>query len=156
MNTLLTVLTGVIVALATAFFTSRFYVLQAKTDLRHEYQRRFNEKKWDTYTGFAATLKSVLVSTKAGRLDRDQPKQIGRLLDFVSELWLVGSDDVVAAVLAWRQTAAGDTLGGESLLRLGDILIAMRRDLGDTNTKIEARDLLATFINDVDAAIPKS
>ena len=155
LTTLLTILTGVVVALATAFFTSRFYVHQAKTDLRHEYQRRFNEKKWETYTGFAATLKSVVVSTKAGRLDRDQHKQIARLLDFVSELWLVGSDDVVAAVLAWRQTAASENPGAESLLLLGDILIAMRRDLGDTTTKIEARQILATFINDVDTTFPK-
>jgi hypothetical protein len=155
METALTIVTGVLVALATAFFTSRFYVHQATTDLRNEYQRRFNEKKWDAYTGFAITVKDVLVSSKAGRLDRDQPKHITRLYEFMSELWLVGSDDVVKAVLGWRQTSQGADPGKESLVKLAAILIAMRKDLGDTSTKIEPRDLLGTFINDVDTVFPK-
>jgi hypothetical protein len=151
MEAAVTILTGVLVALATAFFTSRFYVHQATTDLRHEYQRRFNEKKWNVYTGFASTVRDVLVSTKAGRLDRDQPKQIARLYDFISELWLVGSDNVVRAVLIWRQTSDPKDV----LVKLADILIEMRKDLGDTGTKIEPRDLLGTFVNDIDSVFPK-
>jgi hypothetical protein len=154
MDAILTIVGGLLVALATAFFTSRFYVHQATTDLRNEYQRRFNEKKWNAYTAFASTVKDVLVSTKAGRGQRDQSKQAGQLMDFMSELWLVGSDDVIYAVLAWRQSTDRDPTGKLSLEKLAEMLIAMRKDLGDTSTKIVPRDLLGTFINDIDSAFP--
>jgi hypothetical protein len=159
MEIALTLVTGVVVALATSFFTSRFYVHQATTDLRNEYHRRFNEKKWEAYTRFAATVRDVVSGTKDGKLQREMPKVIGRLHDFISDLWLVGSDDVVKAVLKRRRfsqdTPNHPAGGAEALLSLADIMIAMRKDLGDTTTKIEARDILATFINDVDTAIPK-
>jgi len=158
MDIALTMLAGIIVALATAFFTSRFYVHQATTDLRNEYQRRFNDRKWETYTGFAATVRDVLRSTKDGKLDRELPKFISRLYDFMGDLWLVGSDDVIKAVLHWRSFSqdADDSKesGAAALVALADIMIAMRKDLGDIDTKVEARDILGTFINDIDKVMP--
>lgn len=157
MQILATVLTGVVVALATAFFTSRFYVHQATTDLRNEYQRRFNDRKWEAYTGFAETVRDMLKSMKESKLQRDMPRVLGRIYDFMGALWLVGSDDVLKAVLRWRQTSRlGDSAaaGRAALLELGNIMIEMRKDLGDTTTNIEARDILATFIDDVEALFP--
>jgi hypothetical protein len=150
-----TILAPILLALATAFFTARFYFYQATADLKSEYQRRFNERKWETYTAFAKTVKGVFTSTRAGRVDRDLPKHIAQLEEFVSDLWLVGSDDVVRRVLKWRHTSQAASPGKESLLDLAEILIAMRRDLGDTSTKIEGRDLLALFVNDIDTVFPR-
>jgi hypothetical protein len=67
METALTILGVIIGAFATAFFSSRFHVNQATTDLRNEYQRRVQREKVDAYTGFATTVKNVLISTKAVR-----------------------------------------------------------------------------------------
>jgi hypothetical protein len=149
-----TLVTGVVLAiataLATAYFTSRFYVHQATTDLRSEYQRRFNEKRWEVYMGFADTVRDLLMSAKRGRVDKDQPKFIERLYDFIGGLWLIGSDDVVRSVLAWRRIAQDEQKAGstEALLSLVEIMVAMRKDLGDTTTEIQGRDILATFVNE--------
>jgi hypothetical protein len=66
-------------------------------------------------------------------------KQIGQLYDLMGELWLVGSDDVVQAVLAWRQRSTSSGSRQESLVKLAGILIAMRKDLGDTSGKSSHR-----------------
>jgi len=104
-----------------------------------------HDRKWEAYTGCAATVRDVLRGTKNGKLEREMPKIIGGLYDFMSDLWLVGSDGVVKAVLRWRrysqETDASKAQGLEALVCLGDIMIAMRRDLGDTETQIEARDI---------------
>jgi hypothetical protein len=153
MESFATILTGVLVALATAFFTSRFYVHQATTDLRNEYERRFNERKWNAYTGFAETIRDVLKSMKGQSLDQDLPRVLDRIYDFMSALWLVGSDDVIRSVLRWRKTSGGGVTsdGGRASLReLANIIIEMRKDLGNTATALDAKDILGTFINDVD------
>lgn len=92
-------------------------------------------------------------------MDRELPKFISRLHDFMGALWLVGSDDVMKAVLHWRQFSqdadASNESGATALVALADIMIAMRKDLGDTETQIEARDILGTFINDIDKVMPR-
>ena len=153
------IFTGVIVALATAFFTSRFYVHQATTDLRNEYQKRFNEEKWQTYTGFSDTVRDILKSTKDRKLQEQLPATIDKLYDFTSDLWLIGSDDVVQSFIRWRsigmKAEEDPNAGVEALICLADILIEMRKDLGDIETEITARDILATFISDIDVTMPK-
>ena len=144
-------------ALATAYFTSRFYVRQATADLQTEFERRFNDWKWQVYIGFAATLRDVLLATKDQRLEKHMGKFIRQIYEFISQLWIVGSDDVVRAVLKWRRSSQQLEGSGqdnaESLVSLAEILIAMRRDLGYTATNITARDVLSTFINDIDSVL---
>lgn len=150
-----TLLTGVALALATSFFTSRFYVHQAKADFQRDLERRFNERRWEIYTSFSGILIDLIQATTDNRLSKDLPRLIRDLRAFIGRLWLVGSDEVVEAVLRWRRStsdAVSDTPVGStrSMMKLLDILVAMRRDLGDARTQLTARDILATFVNDVD------
>lgn len=151
---LLELLAAALVALATAYFSSRFYAHRAKADLRKEFQSRFNERKWDTYTQFADIVRQVIESGKKDRVQRDLPKVIARLYGFTSSLWLVGSDEVVEAFLEWqrysRSIEDGKPKGIEPLSKLTDILIEMRKDLGYDSSKLQSIDLLATFITDID------
>jgi hypothetical protein len=92
--TLLTLLASIIVALATAFFSSRFYIFQAKADLekelKKEFESRFNERKWEAYTGFANIVRETLQSSKDQKLRQKLPQLTSRLYEFTSKLWLVG------------------------------------------------------------------
>ena len=93
------------------------------------------------------------------RLDKQLPKIQRRLQEFIGKLWLVGSDDVVEAILAWRrfsQEQSPDASSAGGLVALADILLAMRRDLGNTTTGMTARDILATFINDIDKHVDEN
>ena len=80
------ILPGVLVALTTAYFTSRFYVHHVRADLEREYASRFNERKWTAYRQFALLLKDVLLSTKAGRGNRDQNKHLRGFYEFLPEI----------------------------------------------------------------------
>jgi hypothetical protein len=153
-----TIATGVIVALATAFFTSRFYVHQATVDLQREFDRRFNDRRWDIYTEFSKLLIDLLQASTDDRVQKQMPKFIQRMREFIGRLWLVGSDDVVKAVLRWRRYTQSVEDGSaeantQAIVELLNILVAMRRDLGERDTELSARDILATFVNDVDSYV---
>jgi len=143
-------------AAATAWFTARFYYLRASAELQAEFQSRFNERKWQAYTDFADTVRELLedVRRPAGKRKDINKHFLPRLYKFTAALWLVGSDEVIRAVGDWRETsnkAADDASAGpEGIVALVNILIAMRRDLGNLESKIEPRDILVTFINDPD------
>lgn len=145
------IITGGIVALATAYATSRFYFHKAQADLQKEYESRFNQKKWDAYSQFSSTVRDMLKAQKAGTLKRDTSKFVSRLYDFIGQLWLVGSDDVIEAVLEWRRTAHAGQNGKPSPNLLEDltgIIVAMRADLGERKTSVDSKQLLATFVDE--------
>ena len=49
-----------------------------------------------------------------------------------------------------KQPGEGQKSGISVLIALANILIAMRRDLGDVSADLSPRDILRTFINDID------
>jgi len=64
----------------------------------------------------------------------------------------VGSDDVVQAVSEWFIFSRQDhsETDPEGLIKLMDIIVMMRKDLGYSTSQIGPVDLLRTFINDLD------
>jgi hypothetical protein len=155
--TILMALFSSIFGIVTAFLSSRFYANQTKADLKKEFESRFNEKKWSAYTGFAKLMGKVLKNVRAKKLnDTTQAQVASEMQDFISELWLVGSDDVIDAVIAWQQFAREhankEAPSSEVIFKMAAILIEMRKDLGYTSSQISPRDLVVTFIHDIDNA----
>lgn len=153
MQLLITLVTGLGTAFATAFFTSRFYARQARADLEKEFESRFNERKWTAYQQFGTLLKDVLSSAKFGRTEKDKSRFLRSFYEFLPQVWLVASDDVVRAFLDWRRSAAAATerdVSHEAIVELFDILVAMRRDLGYKETDLKPSELLGTFMDDVE------
>ena len=156
MNFILTLLPSILVALLTAFFSARFYSHKAKADLQKELESRFNERKWEIYTKFSNTLRKIKDGVQGKNFDRKLPQYTRELSDFTSSLWLIGSDDVVIAFNDWqssnREVANKENTAPDksTLIKLMNILIAMRKDLGNKSTKVSPKDLLATFVLDVD------
>lgn len=151
---LYTIVTGVLLSLATAYFTSKFYVRRVRADLQKEFESRFNQRKWEAYREFGKLLRDITLSSKEGKTAKEQHKFIRRFYDFLPEVWLVASDRVTRAFLSWRSTSIQSQVTGsaspESLLNLFQILIEMRKDLGYEKTKLAPEELLGTFIDDVD------
>lgn len=69
-------------------------------------------------------------------------------------LSLVGSDAVVSAWnLMWRRVYAierGEGTATDILLGFGDVLLAARKGIGSTRTKLDSRDMLRWMIKDID------
>jgi len=125
--------------------------------LQKEFESRFNERKWEIFTQFANILYQVIEGTRSDKTGRQMPKIIKRMNEFISQLWIVGSDEVVDAVAEWlrysRQPEEEKDNTFESLAKLTSILIEMRKDLGYESSKIGPKELLATFIVDIDEYI---
>lgn len=146
---------SILAAFATSYFAYRFYGPKVRADLQKEFESRFNERKWEAYTKFSGIMYQIFEGSKTGRLDRQMPKYHRQLREFLSHLWLVGSDEVVEAFNEWlrygrREGQEEDSTTGEGLVKLISIMIEMRKDLGYKSSQISPKDLLATFITDID------
>ena len=72
------------------------------------------------------------------------------------ELNLMGSDDVVRALNDFMQyTYRGDPDSHELMAVWGQLLLSIRRDLGNKGTGLTARDMLRSQITDVDSFMAK-
>jgi hypothetical protein len=68
------------------------------------------------------------------------------------QMMIWGSDPVVAAYVKWRSSiGSGSAL--EDMFRLGQLLLAIRKDVGHENKGIDELVILQVFINDLPAAI---
>ena len=125
---------------------SFLYVRQAKIDLVNEYEKRFNEKKWKTYLEFATNVVKQVnaASTPEHNLVSAADMELDSL---TAELLLVGSDAVVISYRQWRQfeqvNGKRDT---ETLYALFDVVIEMRKDLGNSATKVNLEHLLGMLV----------
>lgn len=151
---------SIIGAFTASYFSYRYYKPRLREELQKEFDSRFNEQKWATYQQFADILYEVLDKSSSKRLDNDMPKVIQRLRKFLSQLWIVGSDEVVKAVSEWfiysnQQVKEEGNAGAEGLVKLMNIIIVMRKDLGYSSSELSPVDLLRTFINDLDKHIVK-
>ncbi len=129
---------------------------RVRADLEREYQFRFNERKWSLYTEFSELIIGMLEFSKLPQKNQHtvQKDAIKKLRGFVARLWIVGDDRVVSAYNSWRRTTSPEADSGtdhlQSLDQLMQILIEMRKDLGNSTTEVTPRELLATIVNDID------
>lgn len=130
---------------------------QFQADLQKEYSSRFNERKWETYEHFADIIRRLMESIRNKRLQKKQPEIMEELHSFTGKLWIVGGDNVIEAFNDWRKSAPSEDADTSDkmqlLVKLMQIVIEMRKDLGYESSIITPEDLLRTFINDFDKAM---
>ncbi len=63
---------SVVIALITAVVGSFLYVRQAKQDLQREYEQRFNERRWESYTRFGDLFTKLLIDSKGKKVNADE------------------------------------------------------------------------------------
>ena len=153
------VVLSVIGAFTASYFSYRYYKPRLRAELQNEFESRFNERKWVAYQQFADILYEMLDKSGTKKFENELPKVIQRMRKFLSQLWVVGSDDVMKAVSDWfvysnREKQANDSTS-EGLIKLMNILIMMRKDLGYSTSQIGPTDLLRTFITDLDEILLK-
>lgn len=145
----ITIVTSAVTALIVGFFGFVFYVWRTKIALQDEYERRFNNKKWEEYTKFAYIIPKMMktlgdTTLAAGEKIRRMTVHLSELAAFSTSFWLVASDGVVRKYLAWQAT----TRYSEAyFLSLGNIVIEMRKDLGYESTQVGSAELIVMPMN---------
>jgi hypothetical protein len=145
---------SVLLAFMTATLQTRSYREQTRASLEAEYQRRTDEKKRDLYFRFTKTFREIMWQSKPAAVKTSINKQF---MEFTIDLLLAGSDEVVETFLRWRDTALVAEGGGQdgatrflSLAEFASLILAIRQDLGYSTTNLSERQVLASFINDLD------
>lgn len=147
-NILITLITAVITSSVAGVVASRQYLNQKKADLEAEYSSRFNTKKWEVYTEFTSLVRDIVkpfVDPSTAWPDSLHIPQ-DQFLKIASQIVLIGSDDVVKAFHAWRETGlAHGQAHRETKKKLFELIAEMRRDLGNNYTQLSMEALLGSL-----------
>jgi hypothetical protein len=140
---LITVITSIVAALITSILAHREIKRRAEIDLQNQYATRFNEKKWVTYIKFVDSVRELFVVSQTNKKNNKYPD----FLSLTTDLFLIGSDSVILSYKAWR--VRYDTNGPfdqNTLFNLFDLVVEMRKDLGNNKTELDYEDLLGSLI----------
>lgn len=148
-------ITSIVAALLTALLAYIGFWRQAKADLEKEYQKKFNEKKWDIYTKFIKSIQELLEQNLSspggpgiGISNRIINKIDNDLMAIATQMLLIASDDVIKEFSSWRSIS---TINGftqkDSLTTLFDLIVKMRKDLGNNTNEMDIVDMLGSLVH---------
>ena len=141
----------------TAIIGAVAWAIRSNIEQKREHQRLLAESKRNHYLQF---LEFMSRSISANNDETSSPKglpspeAIAELRMWSLRLTLIGSDDVVNA---WNAARLNSTLNLQSdnefsvLRNWGKLWLEMRKDSGHPDTKLEISDVLASFVNDIEA-----
>lgn len=107
-------------------------------------ERQLSDKKYDVYFKFISVYFDIFKSIKKGQ-NFDASKLTGKMIDIKKELTIYGSDEVIRKFFKWEQASSNNE---NSLRPITDIIIEMRKDMGNPKTKITTDDFLKSLVRD--------
>lgn len=159
-GTVTTALITIVSSLILAYATARLQIYHAKADLQKEMDSRFNERRWEVYIAFADLIRQLWLTSQVTN-ERDKARAMAtiykQLHEISNKLWIIGSDDVIKAVAEWMRYLRSSNAGGvDTFVLLNDIILAMRRDLGNRNTDVTYQDMFTAIINNIDTVFAEN
>jgi hypothetical protein len=147
MTTIIVSIMTIIGSVLLSVVGSFLYIRQAKIDLVNEYEKRFNEKKWKTYLDFTTVIVKFFKIAKTRDNVSLRERYELELDHLVADLLLVGSDSVIIAYRDWRTILYMEGYFEATSLRLlFDVVIEMRKDLGNNKTQVDFDQMLGMLV----------
>jgi hypothetical protein len=125
------------------------WLYQHERERRESVEDQVSEHKYKAYIELLEIFFGLLKSVKADKKIR-QAKLTERMIDASKDLMVYGSDEVVSIYQQWIQDAREGKPGGLSIF--GELVVAIRRDMGHGKTKITSDQILRQLITDYDEA----
>ena len=136
-----------LIAVVGASITAITAIFVKKVEKKNEVEAQFREHKVELFNSF---LQEFHLLSRAPEDERKSPEELTQYLrDFQIKLIFWGGPEVLISFLALRRgIGETKTLGdlGMMLQALGDMILAMRKDLGLSNRKIDKRSFAAHLI----------
>jgi len=109
-------------------------------------------KKVEIYDKVIKFFFDSIFASKLGQNAKTEEELVQGLADMTPDLILWASDDVLNLYIKFRQIANNNIQDSSTnpILLFGQMLLAMRNDLGHQNNKFDERSILGTFVNDVE------
>ena len=114
---------------------------------RHEKERRLqiekqlSDKKYDVYIKLLTVFFDILKQVKKGQ-KTNETKLIDRMMDIKKELLIFGNDGVLFAFFRWEKHSQTKS----NLKALAELIIEVRKDMGNPKTKISTKDFLKSLV----------
>lgn len=150
MDLLKTILTTTLPIIFTGLIAYVTWLYQREKEKRISIQNQLSDKKYQVYTKiinlFFGVFEDTISTKKTSQSDIE-----AKMIEIVKELTIYGSDGALKQFSYWKRTAgSGKKSPTEGLKDFVDILIALRKDMGHPNTKINYDDVLGMMIIDYD------
>ena len=135
------------------------WLYQHERERRAEIEKQLSDAKYKTYIEllniFFGLFKAVMTGAKPTASQATaSPEVIGRMFDASKDLMIYGSDDVLISYEKWM-TKSGSASGSDTagaLQGLGDVLIAIRKDMGHPKTTVTTDHILRLLLKDYEQA----
>jgi len=126
------------------------WLYQKEKEKRISVQNQLSDKKYQVYIKIINLFFGVFEDTILTK-NKKQSDIEAKMIEIVKELTIYGSDGVLKQFSYWKRTAGtGTKTPTEGLKDFVDIIIALRKDMGHSNTKINYDDVLGMMIIDYD------
>jgi hypothetical protein len=122
------------------------WLYRHERELKEEAYKQVSERKREAYIALLKIFFDTIKAIKIGK-NLSEQEMSDRMIDASKELILYGSDDVVRIYQSWMTEARK---GQSSLDRFGELVLAIRRDMGHLKTNIKPDEVLRQFIIDYD------
>jgi hypothetical protein len=127
------------------------YLWQSGREQRQQLEARLASAKRERYEAYVDALKDFMASTRQGK-QPDVAAYLSKLEVLAFHSILVASDPVVMAHI--RLTNLERVSPGDPtvlMAAIGDLLVALRKDMGFADTKLTNQQILGVFVKDMDA-----
>lgn len=117
-------------------------------------QAELQVRKTEEFIGFANLQREFLTDKSLlKKLEAKDAKTLAKLtkqiLDLGTGLFFFASDETVRKYGAWKvRSATGEISGVDVLRQFGELMVALRRDLGQSQTELNGDDFLRLIITD--------
>lgn len=122
------------------------WVIKRQYDRNAEIESQLSAKKFEVYSTIAAMLFDIFMSKD------DSEAKAQAFFKNASEHWktimIYASDEVIKEFIALLSGARTGASPAVSLEQMGRVMVAVRKDMGNANTKVDARDFMMLVIND--------
>ena len=148
--------TGTIAAiLVTAVLTWIGHAVLTHQQRRLEIAKALEAKKRELYQTVMGTFFDMMKNSKTGKVEPE--KMVPVMFDIARDMSVYASDEVLRKYLEMKSfqdgPAVAEPLG--ILMWFGELIIAMRKDLGHSTTLVKPADVLRLVVTDFDQQVAK-
>jgi len=143
----------IIPIILTAIIGGIGWLLKDEKERRREIEKQLSEKKYNVYIRIIELFFSVVNGV---RMKKDLPTDdlVNTLMKIMEELLVYGSDSVVKKFSYWKRHA-GENDGIGAIVVFAEIILEIRKDMGQPESKVDIDDLLGMFITDYETLKPQ-
>lgn len=130
------------------------WLYRHERERRSEVERQLSEHKYRAYIEVLDIFFDAFKAQRTNRLRAPDNRAVERMIDANKELMIYGSDNVAMTYAEWLAKARANESVTPAMLRdFGEIVVAIRRDMGNPKTRMTADDVLRQLVTDYDEAM---